>query len=182
MTPSRTVRWPAVLYVGFGAACVALACGVRAAGHPVSWLLLVVPGALLAVAVVHAFVAVASRRTGVDASRTRSLAGVFGVAPRPLLAVSGFVFVTGWLVGAFAMASLDGQAADDGPPSCPYYLSDHGARTCVTSGEYVWARAVEQALVCAALGAFLAGCGALTAGGTEPAQERDHRVRITGRV
>ena len=34
----------------------------------------------------------------------------------------------------------------------------------------------------AALGAFLAGCGALTAGGTEPAQERDHRVRITGRV
>jgi hypothetical protein len=177
VTSARVILWPAVLYLVVGAGSVVAAGSVLAAGRPTSWRLLVVPAVVLAVALVHAFVEVASRRAG-DTSgevrRRRPVAAVFGVAPRGLLVTAGVVFVSGWVVGVLAMAgSSAGVSRDDGPSACRYYLENHGVRTCVSRDRYVASQAAEQATAFAMLGFFLSSCAALTMGSTPAPAAKD---------
>jgi hypothetical protein len=182
MRSSRGAVLPAVVYLTIGGGSVAIAALVLGTGRPTSWLLVAAPAAVLAVAVVHAVVAIASRRavdTREGARPRRSFAGVFGVAPRGMLGVAGLVFASAWLVGVLAMAVASaGVSYDDGPPSCRYYLNDHGVQTCVSWDRYVAGQAAEQALLFAVLGGILAGCGALTMGSTPAPAARGQQSRV----
>lgn len=165
---SRGVAVLPLVYLVVGAGSVIAAGLLLALRRPTVWLLMIGPAAVLAVAVVHAVVAVASRRTAdgnEDARRDRSFAGVLGVVPRRLLGAAALVFASGWFVGVLAMAGASaGVSGDDGPPSCRNYLDDHGVRSCVNREGYVAAQAAEQALVFALLGGLLGASGALTMG------------------
>ena len=180
MKPRGAAVLPLV-YLAVGGGSVLVAGLVLAIGEPITWLLVAAPVSVLAFAVVHVVVAVASRRaadTHSGARSSRSLTGVFGVAPRPLMVAAGLVFASGWLVGVVAMAGASaGVSHDDGPPSCRYYLNNHGARTCITRDKYVAAQASEQALVFGLLGAALGACGALTIGRPAESATEDQRSR-----